>query len=89
MLKCDVYELPQFGEIHDIFVSGNIKLFVINVLQTEYFECKLNAYCVSTTSEKCIIRINDLMLPHSLSGFRALGNNFVPLINHERVEFLG
>lgn len=57
LLNCDVHELSQFGEIHEMFMSGDIKLFVITVLETEYFEWKLNAYCISRT-EKYVKHVN-------------------------------
>lgn len=54
LLKSDDNELPQFGEIDDMFVQSDIKLFVITILQTEYYEWKYNAYCVIKTCEKCV-----------------------------------
>lgn len=29
LLKCDENKLPQFGEIYEIFVQSNLKLFII------------------------------------------------------------
>lgn len=90
LLKCDENELPQFGEIYEIFVQGDFKLFIITILQTETFEWRYNAYYVINTHEKCVKNVNDLIFPYPLSAFKALGNNYyVPLINHERVEFFG
>lgn len=89
LLNSDENDLPQFGEIHEIFVQGDIKLFVITVLHTETFEWRYNAYYITETHEKCVKNINDLIFPFPLSAFRSLGNNYVPLINHERVEFFG
>ncbi|KYN26667.1 hypothetical protein ALC57_03960, partial [Trachymyrmex cornetzi] len=54
LLKCNENELPQFGEIYEIYVRGDCKLFIIKILQTESFEWRYNVYCVTETHEKCI-----------------------------------
>lgn len=89
LLKCNENELPQFGEIYEIYVQGDFKLFVIKILQTESFKWRYNAYCVTETHKKCVKKVNNLIFPYPLSAFRSSGNNYVPLINHERVEFFG
>ena len=63
---------------------------IIVEYETIEFNQKLNAYLIekpilsSTVGKK----ISDLIFPHPLSTFKISRDIYVPLINHEHVEFL-
>lgn len=66
-----------------------MKLLVIAIFETVQFKFKLNAYHVKKPlSQKiCIKHVKELIFPHSLSSFMASNNEYIPLINHTRIEF--
>ena len=90
LLECNDDALPKFGQVDEIFIYNDLKLIVYSILNTLWFERKLNAYRViksATDNEKKIIEVKDLIFPYPLSTFNTMNNTYVPLINHERTEF--
>jgi len=91
LLECEENSMPVFGELNDICVLGNNTLFVITSFETICYESKLNAYQIvkPSNNRQSIVNINNLIFPHPLSDFKIRNTRFIPLINHERCEFLG
>jgi len=91
LLECEENSMPIFGELNDICILGNNILFVITSLETICYESKLNAYQIvkPSNNRQSIVNINNLIFPHPLSDFKIRNTRFIPLINHERCEFLG
>lgn len=91
LLQCNDEDLPEFGEISEIFIYDEVKLIVFLKLETIEFDFKLNAYYVRKPihSQRFVKDVKSLIFPHPLSSFTALGNKYISLINHEHVEFYG
>lgn len=91
LLECDEDDLPVFGEVDEIFIFNKEILLVISTLQTEYFDFTINSYKVTQICnvQNFVKNVKDLMFPYPLSSFQTKNRKYVPLINHERIEFYG
>ena len=91
LLKCTEDILPIFGQMREIYVLENgTKLLLVSEMETVYYEHKLNAYNVldETRNVPTLQNLQSLIFPHPLSLYIVNQLMFVPLINHERVEFI-
>jgi len=63
----DFSGLPQFSELKNIFVYIENKLFVLEQLNTIYFEHRMLCYVVNTCNTINIVHFTDLSYPWPLS----------------------
>ena len=57
-------------------------------LETVQYEHGLNGYRVlKTPNSLCVKNVKSLAFPHPLSSLAVQNNKYVPLINHDHVEF--
>lgn len=91
LFQYDEDALPTFAEVIDIVILQDKKFLIVSLLETTCYEPKLNAYRIENFREcqQRIVDIRNLLFPHALSSFKIALAKFVPLINHEHVEFIG
>lgn len=83
--------LPVFGEVDEIFAFNKKIILIISKLQTQYFDFTKNSYEVTDIPnvQNFVKNVKDLIFPYPLSYFLIKNKKYVPLINHEGIEFYG
>lgn len=89
MLKCDDNELPKFGSIIKIYMQNQKLVLQVKEYDTESYEDFLNSYHVTSNLNYSTHLVSNLPSFHILPLFKVDGEDYVMLINHTRVEFLG
>lgn len=91
LMECNDDSLPLFSEIKEIFVLGNRIFFLVTFLLTQYYNEKLNAYCIEKENNifQELVPVQNLIFPHPLLHFKLMNATYVSLFNHERNEFIG
>lgn len=91
LLECDEESLPVFAEINDICILKNEVLFIVILLETISYDDRVNGYLYKKLPNYSLKLINakNLIFPHPLSSFKLNNQQFIPLINHQRCEFVG
>ena len=89
LLRNDDEMFPKFGLVKTIYTYNNLKILIITEYDTIKFNPKLNSYLIQKPLSSSIVakRVQDLIFSHPLSIFMISRELYVPLINHEQVEF--
>lgn len=91
LFECDKESMLVFAEIDDICILNGKILVIVTLLQTIFYDCRVNGYLCQKTQnrQQKIVNIEDLIFPHSVTSFKLNNRQYIPLINHERCEFIG
>jgi hypothetical protein len=89
MIECNDAELPKFGSITKIYMQNKNLVLQVQEYETESFTDYVNSYHVSSTANYSTHLLSNMPAYHILPLFKVDGEDYIMLVNHTRVEFLG